>query len=116
MDKKEYQIKPEARLVLKSYDGERFFGIGLSELLERIETTGSIRKAGMEMGMAYSKCWRILRRAEQCLGFTLLEGTAGGSNGGGSILTKEGKEFLESYNKAQKDLEKYTAELFEKYF
>ena len=51
-------------------------------LLHRVEEYHSIRQATLSMGMAYSKAWTIIRRAERELGFPLLNTTTGGSEGG----------------------------------
>ena len=51
------------------------------------------------MGMAYSKAWAIIRRAERELGFPLLVTTTGGREGGGASLTEEGRTFLEQYDR-----------------
>ena len=61
---------------------EKFFGPGIAVLLHRVEEYHSIRQATLSMGMAYSKAWTIIRRAERELGFPLLNTTTGGSEGG----------------------------------
>jgi len=71
--------------------GMPVFGPGICELLVRVESTGSLRQAASDMGMAYSKAWHIVRRAEDHLGFTLLERQTGGKEGGGSIVSDEGR-------------------------
>lgn len=49
------------------------FGDGPYELLKRVEKTGSLHQATNQMGMSYSKAWRLIRALEERLGFTLLE-------------------------------------------
>ena len=68
-------------------------------LLHRVEEYHSIRQATLSMGMAYSKAWAIIRRAERELGFPLLNTTTGGREGGGASLTAEGQAFLEKYDR-----------------
>lgn len=86
------------RLTIRLFDSEeKCFGPGVAYLLRHIQECGSIRKAAQSMGMAYSKAWLILNRAEESLGFPLLIRTAGGKTGGGTLLTPEGKSFLEQY-------------------
>ncbi len=69
------------------------FGTGAVRLLELIESTGSIRKACANMGMAYSKSWKILTKTEQEFGIKLLE-----RNGRfGSHLTEEAKQLINNY-------------------
>ena len=40
---------------------------------------------------------KLIRTAENSLGFALILRSAGGKDGGGSFLTTEGKEWLERY-------------------
>ena len=77
--------------------GEKFFGEGPCRLLTAVEETGSVRAAALSMGMAYSKALKLLNRAEAALGFPLTMRTAGGRDGGGSVLTPQGKEWLKKY-------------------
>lgn len=85
------------RITLVDNNGDKFFGEGPYRLLTLIEETGSLRKAALSMGMAYTKALRILNRAEEVLGCPLTERTVGGSSGGGSRLTQKGKEWTEKY-------------------
>ena len=78
---------------------EKFFGPGIATLLHRVEEYRSIRQATASMGMAYSKAWIIIRRAERELGFSLLNTTTGGREGGGASLTEEGRTFLQQYDR-----------------
>ena len=76
---------------------EGAFGPGVAELMHHVEETGSLSEACRCMGMAYSKGWRIMKHAEEDLGFPLMEGTRGGSRGGRTMLTEKGKDFLHRY-------------------
>lgn len=66
-------------------NGQRFFGPGVAELLERVREHRSLRAAAASMEMAYSKAWRIIHEAEEGFGFRLLDSTIGGRHGGGAI-------------------------------
>lgn len=88
---------PMMRVYLVNDDGERVFGEGPYRLLLAVEETGSLRAAAASMGMAYTKALKLLRRAETAAGSALTERRAGGSCGGGSRLTAEGKELLRKY-------------------
>ena len=72
---------------------EKFFGEGPYRLLLAIEKTGSLRSASQSMGLAYSKAFRMIKNAEEALGFSLTSRQAGG----GSTITPEGKEWLKKY-------------------
>ena len=90
-------MKPVIRITLTDDNGIKFFGEGPCRLLQGVERTGSLRSAAMEMEMAYSKANKILRQAENALGFPLTTRSTGGKDGGGSILTPEGKWLLQQY-------------------
>lgn len=77
--------------------GEKFFGEGPARLLHAIAETGSLRAASMSMNMAYTKALKLMKKAEETLGFALITRTTGGKDGGGSTVTAEGKEWLERY-------------------
>lgn len=63
----------ELKLTLRLLtNGERIFGPGVAELLERVREHHSLRSAAASMEMAYSKAWRIVRAAEEGMGCKLL--------------------------------------------
>lgn len=90
-------MEPVTKVFLLDDEGERFFGDGPYRLLLAVETEGSLRAAAASMGMAYTKALRLVRHAEEALGFALTQRTTGGRDGGGSRLTLQGKEFLDQY-------------------
>ena len=69
---------------------------GVAELMHHVEETGSLSEACRCMGMAYSKGWRIMKHAEEDLGFPLMEGSRGGSRGGRTSAYRERKGFSAS--------------------
>ena len=103
-------------LSLRVYGEEKIFGPGIAELLERVEQTHSLRKATSDMGMAYSKAWRIVKTAENALGFSLLDSAVGGRGGGGAKLTERGKRFLTAYRRFESVVHAYADEIFEEMF
>lgn len=84
-------------LSLKLKREKVFFGPGVLHLLQGIVANESINAAAKELGMSYNKAWRILTQAEKELGFKLIKKNIGGSNGGGSTVTKSGQRFMEKY-------------------
>ena len=86
-----------ARVRLTLHTGERFFGPGVCELLERIRETGSIQAAAAEMEMSYTKAWRILNRAEREMGVQLITRVSGGKRGGSSTLTEAGERAVRDF-------------------
>ena len=75
-----------------------------------------MQTACKEMEMSYSKSWKIIKKAENYLGYSLIESKSGGASGGFSHLTPEAKELLTRYQGMEKELKAATAQLFEKYF
>lgn len=98
-------MKPMLRIYLLDENGEKVFGEGPYRLLKGIENGASLRQTAIEMQMAYSKALRILKRAEEAFGAPLTERVVGGRDGGGSRLTREGKNIIERYELYRKRCE-----------
>ena len=81
---------------LRLYYEERNFGPGVAGLMQLVRER--------------------LHKAEEDLGFTLMEGKRGGENGGTTVLTEEGEAFLNKYLQFVNEAENAVAELFEKYY
>lgn len=92
------------------------FGPGVAALLEGVVRTGSLRRAAIDMNMSYNKAWCVVRESEKNLGFLLLSRTVGGSRGGGSSLTEEGRDFLTRYRAFCEETETLLGGLMEKHF
>ena len=95
---------------------EDFFGPGLFHLLQYIDETGSIQAAAKKMGMSYSKCWKLLNRAEEQMGFSFLNRYNGGRHGGNSTITEEGREFMNRYHAMLEDMKRISQNFFDIYF
>ncbi len=93
-----------------------FFGPGVEQVLLLVDETGSLQTAAARMEMSYSKAWKIIKHAEQELGFSLMERHVGGSGGGYSRLTPKGRDFVNRYTDFREELCKVADGLFEKYF
>ena len=90
-------MKAVTRITFLNDNNEKFFGEGPARLLHGIEETGSLRAAALSMDMAYTKALKLIRNAENALGFSLICRATGGKDGGGSSLTPEGREWLARY-------------------
>lgn len=96
-------------------NGERFFGPGPVELLERISDSGSISQAAKQMNMSYKKAWEMINRLNANARVPLVETSQGGKYGGGSSISKEAREMIVAYRhmreKFSRFLEQETAHL-----
>lgn len=104
-------IDTQVRLALYSTEEDKhasMFGRGIAKLCEGVKTTGSLNKAAKEMGMAYSKAWRIIKETEEALGVKLLN--RDGAHG--STLTCEGEVLLDAYLKLEDDITEFARKRF----
>jgi molybdate transport system regulatory protein len=85
-------------------DGERFFGPGRAELLQLIVDTGSISKAAKSMGMSYKKAWAMVDELNARGQKPYVITHKGGQKGGGTEVTKTGREVLTAYQKLNNQL------------
>ena len=109
-------MKAVTKIQITDDNGIKFFGEGPCRLLRYVEKTGSLRAAAMEMEMAYSKASKLLKQAEENLGFSLTTRSAGGKDGGGSVLTPEGKQWLKQYEAYRDACVKANQALYRQFF
>ncbi len=84
-------------------NGDKFMGIGVLWLLENVKSCGSLRSAAEEMGISYSKAFRMVRNLEAAIGVDVLERRRGGMERSGAKLTPFGEEFIVLYDSFQKE-------------
>lgn len=104
------------QLTMRLFLEGKSFGPGPMRLLEGVERTGSLSKAAGNMGMAYSKAWKMIQGLEKEWGFPLLVKQAGGAHGGGSYLTEEGRDLLERYRSMLAEVHDTADAALKKYF
>lgn len=109
-------MKAVTRITFLDDNDEKFFGEGPDRLLRGVEQTGSLRAAAISMGMAYSKALKLIRNAENALGVSLIQRSAGGKDGGGSRLTEEGKEWLQRYEAYRDACKQANSRLYLEFF
>ncbi|MCQ2520521.1 MAG: LysR family transcriptional regulator [Lachnospiraceae bacterium] len=109
-------MKALTRLIFVDDNNEKFFGEGPYRLLRGVERTGSLRATAMEMGMSYTKALKLVNNAEKELGFQFTTRVVGGKSGGGSMLTEQGKEWLNRYEKYRDACLKENERLYREYY
>ena len=107
--KKELDIQVGGKIWLES-GGERFFGPGPLELLEKVEETGSISHAAKAMKMSYKKAWELINHLNAQTNSPVVVPQAGGEKGGGSTLTPEGLELIKYYQALRERFKTFLAE------
>ncbi len=83
-------------------ENDKFMGIGVLWLLQKVKECRSLREAAAEMGISYSKAFRMVKNLESALGEDVLERRRGGSDRSGASLTPFGEEFIILYDEFQK--------------
>ncbi|MEE4242643.1 MAG: TOBE domain-containing protein, partial [Desulfopila sp.] len=76
-------------------------------LLQAIERTGSINSAAQSLGIQYKSAWQKLDQINNLLPYPLVHKRTGGSGGGGSVLTEEGKKLLRQIDALQKEFSQF---------
>ena len=86
------------RLTLRvDFGSSRSIGPGKVRLLEAIDRTGSISRAGRSLGMSYRRAWLLIDDLNQCFRHAVVSARPGGSQGGGAVLTEFGAGLVRDY-------------------
>ena len=107
-------VTARVRLFLKTNDSDQALGLGLGviELCQGVDKFGSLNRAAQDMGMAYSKAWRIVKKTEDALGLKLFirQGASGSS------LTKEAKALVTIFRQVEDELSQKASEALDRAF
>ena len=93
-----------------------FFDPETKALLKQIDRIGNVRDACERCGISYSKAWKLIRLAEEGLGYTLVARQAGGKNGGFAEITDQGLELIDLIERLETEVENFTKERFREIF
>lgn len=67
-------------------------------LLKKIEETGSLRSAAIELNMSYQKARKLMSHCNENGHQKVLIAKTGGQSGGGTTLTDYGKKIIKLYD------------------
>ncbi len=109
------KLSARFKLWLSTKDVEGAFGDGKWRLLKAIDTEGSLKAASESLQISYRKAWGDLKKAQDALGIALVEKQRGGSIGGQTTLTDQGKKWVKAYTRFRGDIEKSVEKAYEKY-
>ncbi|MHC4574158.1 MAG: winged helix-turn-helix domain-containing protein [Planctomycetota bacterium] len=109
------KLKARFKLWLNCGDVEGAFGDGKWRLLKSIEAEGSLRAASDTLKISYRKAWGDLKKAEEALNIALVEKERGGSRGGRTGLTAEGKRWVRAYERFRAEIKKAVEKAYAKH-
>ena len=96
--------------------GQAFFGPDMFHFLRLVDISGSVRKASEQMGLSYSKAWKMLELAENQIGGKIVQRQQGGINGGQACLTDSGRSLMQRYEAFEKEAMSLVENAFEQHF
>lgn len=91
------------RLFIRCVEGEVRLGPGKIQLLELIDTHGSISEAARAMNMSYRRAWLLVAELNQSFRQPVTSARTGGKGGGHAALTGFGRELVGLYRKIEQD-------------
>jgi molybdate transport system regulatory protein len=81
-------------------------GPGKIQLLEQIQSHGSISAAARAMNMSYKRAWDLVDEINRICRRAAVERQAGGKKGGGAVLTPFGLSLMARYRKIERSAER----------
>lgn len=93
-----------------------FFDSETAMLLSLIDETGSVRMACERMQTSYSHGWNTIRNLENQMQKSIVSRNQGGSGGGSSSLTEDGKELLRRFMQYEAWIREQALEQFPLFF
>lgn len=91
------------------FAGDHPLGPGKVQLLEAVQTCGSISAAARSMAMAYRHAWVLLDDLNQLFGAPVVATATGGRTGGGARLTPLGEEVVRRFRSLERRAERAVA-------
>ncbi|MEO6149367.1 MAG: ModE family transcriptional regulator [Mucilaginibacter sp.] len=88
----------------------KVLGHGRVELLERIQASGSIRQAALQMKMSYKQAWDLVNHINSNFESPIVISHRGGKGGGNAVVTEAGLNLISHFHLLQ---EKFNAFLKE---
>ena len=103
-------VKIKGQIWIENRKGH-LIGPGRKALIEAIRDHGSIKLAAQEMNMSYRHAWEMVNEMNRNAAKPIVKKNIGGTNGGGSYVTKEGEKLLVIYDKLNKAFEQFKLEM-----
>ncbi|RZK48425.1 MAG: LysR family transcriptional regulator [Pedobacter sp.] len=88
----------------------RAIGPGRVELLERINSTGSIRQAALQMQMSYRQAWENVDEMNSVFAEPLVTSVRGGKGGGKAEITTKGLQLIKLFKEVHSSFQEFLQE------
>lgn len=95
-------------------DGVPFLGFGRIKLLKMIDDKMSINSAAKELKMSYKKAWNLINDMNLMTDEPVVQTNIGGKDGGGTKLTKYGKQLITNFETINSNCMDYLEKEFQK--
>jgi len=95
---------------------QEILGKELLEILKDIDLKGSISASAENNKISYRKVWGDIKKAEEILGFSIVSKKRGGSSGGLTVLTDDGKKMIAAFNELEQEFDKIIYNIAKKFF
>jgi molybdate transport system regulatory protein len=105
----------KTKIYLVNEKDEKFMGIGVVWLLEKVHEKGSLRSAAASLGISYSKAYTMISVLEKALGKSVLDRKKGGSSRTGATLTTFGVVLLDKYKVFHASVKEVTKAPYEEF-
>ncbi|MCK9203733.1 MAG: LysR family transcriptional regulator [Bacteroidales bacterium] len=112
---KSEHIRLHYKLWLSDEKENGILGDGKWQMLKLIDEKGSLKAACDGLGYTYRRTWGNLQKIEKFFGFPLLETYRGGSEGGKTVLTDDGRRLVRAFDVFHKSVDDQIAEGFKKF-
>lgn len=89
-------LVPRVKVWLEQGGGYAF-GLGIAEILQAVERTGSIKHAAADLGKSYRHVWGRIKEAQEAFGQPLVESHVGGSGTQRTSLTPVARRMVASF-------------------
>jgi molybdate transport system regulatory protein len=105
----------KTKIYLVDENDDKFMGLGVVWLLEKIQEKRSLRAAAANLGISYSKAYTMIAKLEKSLSKAVLVRRKGGTSRVGATLTPFGITLLDKYkvfHSSMKEITKAPYEVF----
>jgi molybdate transport system regulatory protein len=90
------------KMRIRIYAGDRMLGPGKMELLAQVDSTRSLSAAAREMGMSYTRAWKLTQELNSDPARPMIAMSRGGPSGGSAEVTSFGKKVLALYQSMER--------------